>query len=248
MADGTAVEPVPMTATARSTTDRVMVPLLLALTFVTGLVDAFSFLLLGRVFVANMTGNVVFLAFAVTGAADFEVTYSLVAFPAFAAGAFVGGRLAARYVTRPLFLLAAAAGMEAVLFIAAAVLIAVVPAAGSLLPYLLVAVLAPAMGIQNAAARALAVPDLTTTVLTLTVTGIFADGRPAAGERSRYVRRIGSIVAMATGAMIGSLFVVGPGGYVAVIVASILLVGVAVTAAWRARAAMPSATGPSPAV
>jgi hypothetical protein len=36
--------------------------LLIALTFVTGLVDAFSYLVLGHVFVANMTGNVVFWA------------------------------------------------------------------------------------------------------------------------------------------------------------------------------------------
>ena len=39
-------------------------PLLLGLTVVTGLIDAFSYLALGHVFVANMTGNVVFLAFA----------------------------------------------------------------------------------------------------------------------------------------------------------------------------------------
>ena len=43
-------------------------PLLLGLTVVTGLVDAFSYLLLGHVFVANMTGNVVFLGFAIAGA------------------------------------------------------------------------------------------------------------------------------------------------------------------------------------
>lgn len=43
-------------------------PLLLALTAVTGLVDAVSILRLGRVFVANMTGNVVFTGFALTGA------------------------------------------------------------------------------------------------------------------------------------------------------------------------------------
>ena len=42
--------------------------MLLALTVVTGLVDSFSYLVLGHVFVANMTGNVVFLAFALVGA------------------------------------------------------------------------------------------------------------------------------------------------------------------------------------
>ena len=40
---------------------------LVGLTVVTGLVDAFSYLSLGHVFVANMTGNVVFLGFALAG-------------------------------------------------------------------------------------------------------------------------------------------------------------------------------------
>src|SRR5215211_6579596 len=68
-------------------------PLLLALTVVTGLVDAFSYLLLGHVFVANMTGNVVFLGFALAGASGFSVTASLVALGAFSLGALAGGRL-----------------------------------------------------------------------------------------------------------------------------------------------------------
>jgi hypothetical protein len=42
-------------------------PLLLSMTLVTGLVDAFSYLLLGHVFVANMTGNIVLLGFALAG-------------------------------------------------------------------------------------------------------------------------------------------------------------------------------------
>lgn len=68
-------------------------PLLLALTVVTGLVDAFSYLVLGHVFVANMTGNVVFLGFALAGASGFSITASLVALGAFSLGALAGGRL-----------------------------------------------------------------------------------------------------------------------------------------------------------
>ena len=68
-------------------------PLLLALTVVTGLVDAFSYLVLGRVFVANMTGNVVFLGFALAGAGGFSIAASLVALGAFSLGALAGGRL-----------------------------------------------------------------------------------------------------------------------------------------------------------
>ena len=40
---------------------------LLVLTFTTGLVDAVSYLALGRVFTANMTGNVVLLGFGIAG-------------------------------------------------------------------------------------------------------------------------------------------------------------------------------------
>src|ERR1700678_2068818 len=72
-------------------------PLLLSMTLVTGLVDAFSYLVLGHVFVANMTGNVVFLGFALAGAPGFSITASLTAMAAFATGALAGGRLGARH-------------------------------------------------------------------------------------------------------------------------------------------------------
>src|SRR5258708_24594208 len=70
--------------------------LLLVLTGVTGLVDAVSYLKLGHVFVANMTGNVVFLGFAVADAGDFSIPASLLAIAAFMAGALLGGRNAPR--------------------------------------------------------------------------------------------------------------------------------------------------------
>jgi uncharacterized membrane protein YoaK (UPF0700 family) len=60
---------------------------------VTGLVDAFSYLVLGQVFVANMTGNVVFLGFALAGAKGFSLPASVVALGAFSLGAVWGGRL-----------------------------------------------------------------------------------------------------------------------------------------------------------
>ncbi|WP_443060102.1 DUF1275 family protein [Streptomyces sp. NBC_00444] len=61
------------------------------------------------------------------------------------------------------------------------------------------------MGLQNAAARALAVPDLTTTVLTLTITGIASDSRLAGGPGSRIGRRVVSTGAMFLGALVGAL-------------------------------------------
>ena len=71
-------------------------PLLVAMTLVTGLVDAFSYLVLGHVFVANMTGNVVFLAFALAGASGFSILASLVALFSFVLGSLGGGLLGSR--------------------------------------------------------------------------------------------------------------------------------------------------------
>src|SRR5580704_9137268 len=72
-------------------------PVLVSMTLVTGLVDAFSYLVLGHVFVANMTGNIVFLGFALLGAPGFSITASLAALAAFAVGALIGGRLSHRH-------------------------------------------------------------------------------------------------------------------------------------------------------
>jgi uncharacterized membrane protein YoaK (UPF0700 family) len=181
-------------------------PLLLALTVVTGLVDAFSYLTLGHVFVANMTGNVVFLALTLGGAPGFSPSASLLALAAFVAGAFGGGLLVHRVRRHRGWVLLAAVLLEAVL-----VLGALAAAWLSAAPFpaperqLLIALLGLAMGLQNAAARALAVPDLTTTVLTLTITGIAADSRAAGGAGSRIGRRLLSAAAMFVGVLAGAL-------------------------------------------
>src|ERR1700727_970909 len=73
--------------------------LLLLLTVLTGVVDAVSILALGRVFVANMTGNVVFAAFAVVGAPGFSLSASLFALAGFLAGAYLGGALVTRHTS-----------------------------------------------------------------------------------------------------------------------------------------------------
>ena len=99
-------------APSRDSKDGLLPPLLVAKTAVTGLVDAFSYLALGHVFVANMTGNVVFLAFAIAGVPGFSAPDSIVAIAAFGFGAIIAGRLAARYPERREILLAATAGGE----------------------------------------------------------------------------------------------------------------------------------------
>jgi uncharacterized membrane protein YoaK (UPF0700 family) len=184
-------------------------PLLLALTLVTGLVDAFSYLALGRVFVANMTGNVVFLAFSLAGASGFSVTASVLALVAFAVGAAVGGRLCVLIAGHRGRLLLAGTAVQVVLFLAAMVMAELValPARGGTRAALIV-LLGLAMGMQNAVVRRLAVPDLTTTVLTMTITGMAADARLAGGPGSKAGRRLVSALAMFLGALTGAALIV----------------------------------------
>src|SRR5947209_4698274 len=90
-------------------------PLLVAMTLVTGLVDAFSYLVLGHVFVANMTGNVVFLAFALADASGFSILASLVALGAFVLGSFGGGLLGSHLGLHRGRLLSIAAALQTLL-------------------------------------------------------------------------------------------------------------------------------------
>jgi uncharacterized membrane protein YoaK (UPF0700 family) len=182
--------------------------LLVAMTLVTGLVDAFSYLVLGHVFVANMTGNVVFLAFALAGAPGFSILASLVALGSFVLGSFGGGLLGSRLGQHRGRLLSVTAALQTLLLGASVVLATLsgnpMSTGGS---YGLIIVLGIAMGLQNATARKLAVPDLTTTVLTLTIVGIAADSRLVGGSGSRAGRRLISVAAMFVGALIGSLLI-----------------------------------------
>jgi uncharacterized membrane protein YoaK (UPF0700 family) len=215
-------------------------PLLLALTVVTGLVDAFSYLVLGKVFVANMTGNVVLLGFALAGASGFSIPASLAALAGFSLGALVGGRVGTRLGAHRGRLLAVAVAVEAVL-VGTAVGVAATaddPGAG-VARYVLVVLLGLAMGTQSAAARKLAVPDMTTTVLTATITGVFADGRLAGGAASRVGRRGLSTLAMVLGGCAGALLVLRASAPLGIGVALVVLCLVAVTAAARSRTDRP---------
>src|SRR5215470_10755086 len=171
--------------TTRDPRDGPLPLLLILLTIVTGLVDAVSYLALGHVFVANMTGNVVFLGFAVVDAEDFSVPASLTAIAAFLFGALAGGRLAARHGTHRGRLLTATLVIETLLVSFALVVTPVTVVSALVGQYLIIATLSIAMGLQNATARRLAVPDLTTTVLTLTLTGFAADSALAGGTNPR---------------------------------------------------------------
>lgn len=206
--------------------------MLLTLSVVTGVVDAISILALGRVFVANMTGNVAFAAFALVGTPGFSLSASLFALAGFLIGAYVGGILITRAGGDRATLLRAGTVAE-LLLAGASLLIAALsgePGAshgtlglgmsifGPAVTDVVAALLAVTMGIQSAVARKLAVPDLTTTVLTMTLTGLGAEipavirGIEAPGPARRTARaalgrRLTAVAAIAAGAAVGAVLV-----------------------------------------
>jgi uncharacterized membrane protein YoaK (UPF0700 family) len=148
-----------------------------------------------------MTGNVVFFGFAVVGVGGVSWNATLLAVGCFGAGAFIGGRHGSARKTHRGRLLAATCGAQCVLVAVAAGLAAFADPARRGTQLAMVALLAVAMGAQNAVVRRLAVPDLTTTVLTLTTAGLFAD---RTSNRVR-LRRVASILSMTAGALAGGL-------------------------------------------
>jgi len=185
---------------------RQTVAALLTLTAVTGLVDAVSYLRLGRVFVANMTGNVVFLGFSADPDSGLSAAASLIAIAGFVLGALAGGRAAhVLAAARPGRWLAAAFTGQALILGVVALLTGtgVLPFTGEG-RFATIGILAAALGVQNSTVRHLGAPDLTTTVLTLTLTGLAADSRLAGGPGAKPHRRLGSVAAMLAGAAAGA--------------------------------------------
>jgi uncharacterized membrane protein YoaK (UPF0700 family) len=188
-----------------------LVVTLAALTVVSGFVDAVSFLGLGHVFTANMTGNVVLIGFAAAGAPGFSMAASLSALGAFLAGAVAGGRLAQR--VRPVRnLLLVAMVIEAACTAAAAVVAGTVPTVSSGWPrFTIIGLLAVGVGLRNAAVRRVGVPDMSTTVLTTTLTGLASDSVLAGGSNPHGRLGATTVLCMFGGALAGAVLVLHAG-------------------------------------
>lgn len=220
--------------------DRVHLWLMMALTFSTGIIDAVGYLGLDRVFTGNMTGNVVVLGMAVTGADDLPVLGPALALLFFLVGAAVGGRvLRGASVpwsrrTNVLF------GSVAVLVLAVGVLVMATDSHAAAVTA--TTLLATAMGVQAATARFIAVKDVTTVVVTSVLTGLAADSRLGTGSGSGAgtTRRIVVVAVLLAGAAVGAALLQWH------LAAGVLLAGViiaAVTVAgWVHPASRPSPT------
>jgi uncharacterized membrane protein YoaK (UPF0700 family) len=185
--------------------ERTTIACLLLLTFSTGIVDAISVLVLGHVFVANMTGNVIFLGFWFAPHTVVDMTAALVAFVSFVAGAIVGGRLSRHLDGNVRRWLTVALGVEVVMLATLAIL-----SGTGVLDYhdntklILIAGLALTFGSQAATARQFGIQELSTTVLTTTIVGIGYDSRVAGGTGHREKLRYSVVLTMCAGALVGA--------------------------------------------
>ncbi len=216
--------------------DRMHLWLMLALTFTTGINDAVGYLGLDKVFTGNMTGNVVVLGMALAGGTGLPVLGPALALVGFVAGAAVGGRMLkdekAVWSERVTLLL----GLVTVIMLAlAALLFAVGGAPGPSVMVGSTTAAAFAMGAQAATARHLAVKDVTTVVVTSTLTGLAAESVLGSGKASwrggGTGRRVVAVALILLGALVGALLLHAEVGL------GLLVAGVLIGAATVAGAA-----------
>jgi uncharacterized membrane protein YoaK (UPF0700 family) len=175
------------------------------ITAICGLVDAVCFLALGGVFAEMMTGNLLLMAFLIgTGRVLGDATRYVPVLVAFIAGALLGGRL----LRGPQKIRERRIGFAVEwLIIVTATLVATFtrPDAHNVSGQAVVALLALAMGLQNAMVRTHGVPDLATNVMTVTFAAIFADSKAVGGDNKNWRRRVLSIGLFVASAAIGAL-------------------------------------------
>jgi uncharacterized membrane protein YoaK (UPF0700 family) len=221
--------------------ERLHLVLMLAMTFGTGIVDAVGYLGLDRVFTGNMTGNVVILGMALVGADGLPVVGPLLALLGFMAGAVVGGRVLkhapAGWTTRTTVLFGV---VGAVMVVLGVPLFALDEDLSHALALVVTTLLGGVMGVQAATARFLAVKDVTTVVVTSTITGLAADSVLGSGKGGGSGRRAAAVLLILAGATVGAALLRWHVGAGLVLAGLVVLVPAAVGAAhqrWTTAAA-----------
>jgi uncharacterized membrane protein YoaK (UPF0700 family) len=216
--------------------DRVHLWLMLALTFTTGINDAVGYLGLDKVFTGNMTGNVVVLGMALAGGSGLPVLGPALALVGFMAGAALGGRALRTSPGGWCGRVTGCFGGVAAIMLGLGVVLLVVrdPSHADMVRVTTTA--AVAMGLQAATARHLAVRDVTTVVVTSTITGLAADSVLGAGRDGHAARRLTAVALILLGALVGALLLKVTLG-LGLVVAGAVVALVTVAGGLHARAA-----------
>ncbi|MCL2542463.1 MAG: DUF1275 domain-containing protein [Nocardioidaceae bacterium] len=185
--------------------DRLHLTLMLALTFTTGINDAVGYLGLDKVFTGNMTGNVVVLGMALSGGTGLPVLGPALALGGFVVGAAAGGRQLRTAPGGWCLRVSAAFAVVALLITALGIFLLVLGDPSHAQMVTVTTIAAVAMGLQAAAARHLAVKDVTTVVVTSTLTGLAADSFLGARRAGGSGRRLAAVALILLGALLGAL-------------------------------------------
>lgn len=180
--------------------------LMMALTVVTGALDAVGYLGLDRVFTGNMTGNVVILGMGIAAEEGLPVAGPLIALIGYVVGAAIVGGVIRGRVRAWTPVVTATICVNAVILAAVATVLLLVPVPGqSLGGVAAAATIALVMGAQASIARFLAVTDMTTVVVTSTITSYASETLFMGGLAWFTHRRLWAVVAIFAGALAGGL-------------------------------------------
>ncbi|MBG0853188.1 DUF1275 domain-containing protein [Streptomyces spinoverrucosus] len=225
---------------------------MVALTLTTGMIEAVSFLVLGPVFTAVQTGNLLFLAFALTGAAGLSPAAAGISCAAFAVGVVLGSRFESivdrhgrRWFVPGLIVEALLLGLAALLAWRIAAHEPGAPVTGH--HFGVIALVAAAMGVRNVTTLRVSVPDVPTTVSTRALTALLGGLSPVADPRigtglRHEGRRFASVAAMFAGGLLGAWLLheaVRPAVVLLVPAALVLLLGLVFWAMPRERTSEP---------
>ncbi|MFF0445208.1 YoaK family protein [Streptomyces sp. NPDC004609] len=183
---------------------------MVALTATTGMIEAVSYLVLGPVFTAVQTGNLLLLGFAIAGEGGLSPAASAASLGGFAAGAVLGARFQSSVDLRGHRWFTVALLAEALLLGGAGILARGMERAGGHpagAHYAVIVTVAAAMGMRNVTTLRARVPDLTTTVATRALTSLLAplalDTRIPSDTRTQ-IRRGAAVGAMFAGGLLGA--------------------------------------------
>lgn len=214
---------------------------LLLLTASTGAIDAVSYLGLDRVFTGNMTGNVLFIGFALVGVPGIPFLNNAIALLGFIVGSIVSGRIVGRKHPHGL------PNTSALVLSSGVVLLVVLGISWLLLGKLpewqllvLTFLLASVMGGQVSAVKPIGNSDVTTIVVTNTVANLARDSRLGGGSGQRWIPRLLAVIAMGVGAALGAFLNGSAGGPVALVAAAVIFTAGALTLFLTSRSSTPT--------
>lgn len=209
--------------------------LMMVLTFVTGVLDAVGYLGLDRIFTGNMTGNIVILGMGLAAEDDLPVAGPVIALAGYVVGAAVVGGMLRGQDRSWSCRITVVFGFSSVVLAAAATALLICDIRGpSGAAIIIAALIAALMGAQAAAARFLAVPDMTTVVVTSTITAYASETLHRRGTGVFTHRRLWAVLIIGAGAFVGALLLkIHPSVPVYSAAAATLMVAVMGRACWH---------------